>query len=134
MKNSEFKRVHRSWLQETKKLSLVVAQEQKLFLTLELNDSLRMLRLFPRKLNVGPDTFFLRYSGLTLSNLIRYSKPNTSRSNHLLFFYPVLWSCLVSLICSHFKVFQNQLEFWYPFFVFSQFCQCLLAYACVTHK
>ena len=41
----------------TKKLSLIVAQEQKLFLTLELNDSLRMLRLFPRTLNAGPDIF-----------------------------------------------------------------------------
>ena len=51
----------------TKKLSLIVAQEYKLFLTLELNDSLCMLRLFPRTFNASPDisTFFLRFSGFT---------------------------------------------------------------------
>ena len=48
-----------------KKLSLIVVQELKLFLTLELNDSFRMLRLFPRTLYAGPDIskFFLRFSG-----------------------------------------------------------------------
>ena len=50
-----------------KKLSLIVAHEQKLFLFLELIDSLRILRLFPRINSAGPDIskFFLRSSGFT---------------------------------------------------------------------
>ena len=54
-----------------KKLSLIVAQEQKLLLTLELKDSLRILRLFPRRLTFGPDisTYFLRLSRFTQSIL-----------------------------------------------------------------
>ena len=41
-------------------MSLVVAQEQKLFLTLELKYSLGILGLFPNTLAAGPDisTFF----------------------------------------------------------------------------
>ena len=68
----------------TKKLSLIVAQEQKLFLTLELNDSLRILRLFPRTLTTGADisTFF--------SKIYRFHPVNT---------------------LNHIQVFQNQLEF-----------------------
>ena len=51
----------------TKKLSLTVAQKQKLFLIRELNDSLRKFRLFLRTFAAGPDLsmFFLRFSGFT---------------------------------------------------------------------
>ena len=39
----------------TKKLFLIVAQEQKLFLILELKDSFGMLRLLPRTFTAGPE-------------------------------------------------------------------------------
>ena len=44
-----------------KKLSLTVAQEQKLFLFRELNDSLRKFRLFPRTFAAGPDITRVMY-------------------------------------------------------------------------
>ena len=44
-----------------KKLSLIVAREQKLFLILDLKDSLRILRLFPRTLSAGPDVYMYIY-------------------------------------------------------------------------
>ena len=50
----------------TKKLSLTVAQVQKLFLIRELNDYIRKFRLFPLTFAAGPDIsrFFL---GLAVS-------------------------------------------------------------------
>ena len=47
------------------KLYLIVTQEQKLFLALELKVSLRIIRLFPRTITASLDisTFFLRFSG-----------------------------------------------------------------------
>ena len=49
-----------------KKLSLINAHEKKIFLTLELEDSLRILRLLPRTLYAGPNiyTFIHRSGGL----------------------------------------------------------------------
>ena len=77
----------------TKKLSRIVAQEQKLFLTYELNDSLRMLILFPRTLDFGPDisTFFPRFSGFILSLLLKT-------------LYVSIKSPLILLCCNVFKL------------------------------
>ena len=49
------------------KLSLIVAQEEKRFLIFEPKDSLRMVRIFPRKLAAGPEisTYFIIFSGFT---------------------------------------------------------------------